>query len=90
MLDEPFQGVDIGARRDLIDTLRATRAQGATLVAVSDVEEALECADRVAVMRGQTIVGLHDLDHVGADAILESLASIEDETNRSEALDHDR
>ncbi|MGA2795271.1 MAG: ATP-binding cassette domain-containing protein [Roseiarcus sp.] len=80
LLDEPFQGVDIGARRDLIDSIRATRSEGATLIAVSDVEEALECADRVAVMRDHAIVGLHDLDRAGADAIQESLSAIESES----------
>jgi simple sugar transport system ATP-binding protein len=79
LLDEPFQGVDIGARRDLIESLRATRGEGATLIAVSDVEEALECADRVAVMRDRAIVAVHDLDRGGADEILESLSAIEGE-----------
>jgi simple sugar transport system ATP-binding protein len=84
LLDEPFQGVDIGARRDLVDSLRASRAEGATLVAVSDVEEALECADRVAVMRNHTIVALHEVNRGGADAILSSLSAIEDESASGE------
>ena len=80
LLDEPFQGVDIGARRDLVESLRASRVEGATLVAVSDVEEALECADRVAVMRDHAIVALHDVDRGGADAIMNSLSAIEGES----------
>ena len=80
LLDEPFQGVDIGARRDLVESLRASRAEGATLVAVSDVEEALECADRVAVLRDHTIVALHEVDRGGVDAILNALSAIEDES----------
>jgi simple sugar transport system ATP-binding protein len=47
LLDEPFQGVDAGARADIVDTLRRHAHERATLVFVSDLEEALEVADRV-------------------------------------------
>ncbi|TRL42481.1 sugar ABC transporter ATP-binding protein [Rhizobium straminoryzae] len=49
LLDEPFQGVDVGARQDIIAAIRADRSR-ATLIATSDTEEALEVADRVLVM----------------------------------------
>ncbi|WP_126282292.1 sugar ABC transporter ATP-binding protein [Burkholderia stagnalis] len=47
LLDEPFQGVDAGARADIVDTLRRQAHTRATLVFVSDLEEAFEIADRV-------------------------------------------
>jgi simple sugar transport system ATP-binding protein len=46
LLDEPFQGVDVGARQDIIRAIRANRSR-ATLIATSDPEEALEVADRI-------------------------------------------
>ena len=46
LLDEPFQGVDVGARQDIIRAIRANRGR-ATLIATSDPEEALEVADRI-------------------------------------------
>lgn len=49
LLDEPFQGVDVGARQDIIETIRK-RSEGATLIATSDPEEAHAVADRVLVM----------------------------------------
>jgi len=49
LLDEPFQGVDVGARADIVAALRADRAT-ATLVATSDPEEALQLADRIFFM----------------------------------------
>ncbi|AGS24083.1 sugar ABC transporter ATP-binding protein [Rhizobium etli] len=49
LLDEPFQGVDVGARRDIIDAIR-TRTDRATLIATSDPEEAYEVADRILVI----------------------------------------
>ncbi len=46
LLDEPFQGVDVGARHDIIQAIRA-RTDRATLIATSDPEEAYEVADRI-------------------------------------------
>ncbi|MCC7150557.1 MAG: sugar ABC transporter ATP-binding protein [Rubrivivax sp.] len=54
LLDEPFQGVDVGARQDLIEAIRA-RSDGATLIATSDPEEAIEVADRVLVMEHHSL-----------------------------------
>lgn len=49
LLDEPFQGVDAGARADIASTLRHRAAGRATLVFVSDLEEAHEVADRIVL-----------------------------------------
>lgn len=54
LLDEPFQGVDVGARQDIIATIRSHRAR-ATLIATSDPEEAFEVADRVFVIDHHTL-----------------------------------
>ncbi|SCM74998.1 ABC-type sugar transport system, ATPase component [uncultured Pleomorphomonas sp.] len=55
LLDEPFQGVDLGARQDIIAILRR-HADRATLIATSDPEEAAEVADRVVVLDGHSLV----------------------------------
>ena len=60
LLDEPFQGVDVGARADLIAAIRGGQQDSATLIATSDAEEALEVADRIFVMRDHTLVGSGD------------------------------
>ncbi len=54
LLDEPFQGVDVGARQDIIATIRSHRER-ATLIATSDPEEAFEVADRVFVIDHHTL-----------------------------------
>jgi simple sugar transport system ATP-binding protein len=56
LLDEPFQGVDAGARADIVDLLRKHAAGRATLVFVSDLEEAFEIADRVVHFDRGTIL----------------------------------
>jgi simple sugar transport system ATP-binding protein len=77
LADEPFQGVDIGSRRDLIDAIRSRQGSAATLIATSDVEEAIEAADRIAVMRDHAIVGVHDLRQEKSDSLLASLGILE-------------
>lgn len=54
LLDEPFQGVDVGARQDIIDALRRQRGR-ATLIATSDPDEAHAVADRVLTLSRHTI-----------------------------------
>jgi simple sugar transport system ATP-binding protein len=77
LLDEPFQGVDVGARRDIVDAIREDRRDAATLIATSDVEEAIEVADVVAVMRGHSIIGRHDLGASGDSSLLAAIAALE-------------
>ena len=51
LLDEPFRGVDLGARREISHKAREQAAAGACVVVlVSDVEELREVADRVIVL----------------------------------------
>lgn len=65
ILDEPFRGVDIGARRDIGGRARALAAGGAAVLVLSaDVDEVLEIADRVVVLAAGEI----HLDAHGEDA----------------------
>ncbi|WP_353650126.1 sugar ABC transporter ATP-binding protein [Nakamurella sp. A5-74] len=56
LLDEPFRGVDINARHDIGTTITALTETAAVLVATSDLDEALEVADRIVVLRQGMIV----------------------------------
>ncbi|MEW9837153.1 sugar ABC transporter ATP-binding protein [Mesorhizobium marinum] len=74
ILDEPFQGVDIAARRDIAAKLRASAAGRATLIFVTELDEALETADRILVMSEHTIVGEHRNADVDIDRLLAEIA----------------
>lgn len=69
LLDEPFQGVDVGARADIIQAIRDTSRDRATLVFVNDIEEALAVGDRVVVMAEHAVVG-EAADLARIDALL--------------------
>ena len=56
VLDEPFRGIDLGARADLAALLRSGEVRAA-LVASSDPEEILEVADRILVLAEGRLVG---------------------------------
>ncbi|WP_175833081.1 sugar ABC transporter ATP-binding protein [Burkholderia cenocepacia] len=58
LLDEPFQGIDAGARADIVDTLRRHAHERTTIVFVSDLEEAAEVADRIVRFDRATLDGL--------------------------------
>ncbi|MEM9632409.1 MAG: sugar ABC transporter ATP-binding protein [Pseudomonadota bacterium] len=72
LLDEPFQGVDIGARRDIGRYIRQTATGRTTLVFVAEIDEALEIADRIVVLNEAAIAGEYlnknvDLNSLVAD-----------------------
>lgn len=51
ILDEPFRGVDIGARREISRQLRELAASGATVIVLSsDVDEIREVSDRILIL----------------------------------------
>ncbi|WP_083866174.1 sugar ABC transporter ATP-binding protein [Microbacterium yannicii] len=56
LLDEPTQGVDVGARADIYSAIRSATAQGMAVILVSsDFEELAHACDRVIVIRDGAI-----------------------------------
>jgi rhamnose transport system ATP-binding protein len=56
ILDEPTQGVDVGAKAEIHKIIRRLAADGlAVLMISSDLPEVLGMSDRIAVMRGGTL-----------------------------------
>ena len=67
ILDEPTQGVDVGAKAEIHKLIRRMAAQGlAVLMISSELPEILGMSDRIAIMRGGTITTV--LDRKDADA----------------------
>ena len=58
IFDEPGQGVDVGAKEEILQTIRDLAESGcAVLVISSDLEELNQVANRLIVMRQGRIVG---------------------------------
>ena len=59
ILDEPTQGVDVGAKSEIHKIIRRLAKDGlAVLMISSDLPEVLGMSDRIAVMRGGTITAM--------------------------------
>jgi ribose transport system ATP-binding protein len=57
LVDEPTQGVDVGARADIHALIkRAISARGCAVVVSSDLEEVVDLCDRVLILAGGRIV----------------------------------
>lgn len=72
MLDEPTQGVDVGARKDIYEALRSTARQGdaAVIVTSSEPEELLQIAHRVIVLSDGRISGILEGDAITETAMI--------------------
>jgi simple sugar transport system ATP-binding protein len=69
LLDEPFRGVDIGARGDIAARLRESSSEVGVILASSDPEEILQVADRVLVLHEGRFVGELTTAEASADRL---------------------
>jgi rhamnose transport system ATP-binding protein len=71
ILDEPTQGIDVGAKAEIYRLMRELANEGmAILMISSETTEVLGMSDRVAVMSGGKIAGILDRTEATAYAIL--------------------
>ncbi|MCF8525988.1 MAG: sugar ABC transporter ATP-binding protein [Candidatus Nanopelagicales bacterium] len=71
ILDEPGQGVDVGARDQILTAIRAAARGGAAVILISqEVEELQQIADRVLVMRKGRIVGEITRDDISEETVI--------------------
>ena len=71
ILDEPTQGIDVGAKAEIHRLMGDLAAQGMAIVMISsEMPEVLGMSDRIAVMRGGQIVGEFSRSSATQEAIL--------------------
>ena len=76
ILDEPFQGVDIKARRDIGNKIRETAKGRATIVMASEMDEVLEIADRIIVLADHSVVGEHQNVNLDIKQVVAQVAGL--------------
>jgi rhamnose transport system ATP-binding protein len=71
ILDEPTQGVDVGAKSEIHKLIRTLAAQGLAVIMISsDLPEVLGMSDRIGVMRGGTVTAILDGKTADADSVM--------------------
>jgi len=76
LLDEPTRGIDVGAKAEVQSLIDELARDGLAVVLISsDLEELVEGADRVVVLRAGTVVGELTGDDVSEQSIMKALAT---------------
>lgn len=71
ILDEPTQGIDVGAKAEIHELMMEIAEEGVAILMISsELPEILGMSDRIAVMKGGTIAKIFDRAEATQDAIL--------------------
>jgi simple sugar transport system ATP-binding protein len=90
ILDEPFQGVDVRARREIGQLLRDSAEGRATLVICADVDEALEIADRILLIRDHAVVAEYPRAGLDRAVLVAALAGTDPQSSFVQAAPRSR
>jgi rhamnose transport system ATP-binding protein len=72
ILDEPTQGIDVGAKSEIHRLMCDLAESGMAIIMISsELPEILGMSDRIAVMRGGTVVGLMERSEATQQKIIE-------------------
>ena len=72
ILDEPTQGIDIGAKTEIHRLMGELAQRGLAIVMISsELPELLGMSDRIAVVRGGTVVGMLSREQATQEKVLE-------------------
>lgn len=72
LFDEPTRGVDVGAKAEIYEKIRALAADGvAVMVISSELPEVIALSDRIAVMAQGRIAGIVDASGATEESLLE-------------------
>jgi ribose transport system ATP-binding protein len=75
ILDEPTRGIDVGAKAEVQHLIDELAEQGLGVIMISsELEEIVEGADRVVVLKDGTAIGTLTGDELSEDTIMKLLA----------------
>jgi ribose transport system ATP-binding protein len=88
IVDEPTRGIDVGAKAEIQSLINELADDGlAVLMISSELEEIIEGADRVVVMRDGRSVAELGRDDISQDAIMTAMAHGEAEAGGEDRAD---
>ncbi len=71
ILDEPSQGVDVGAKAEMHNIIRELAAKGVAIILISsDLSEVLGASDRIGVMRSGEMAQIFERKDADADSLM--------------------
>jgi ABC-type sugar transport system ATPase subunit len=86
LLDEPTRGIDLGAKREIFETIGKLSDQGRGVILVSsDLEEVVEYSDRILVMARGKQISLLDRHEASVESILNMIFAVEGRANAAGA-----
>ena len=86
LLDDPTRGIDVGAKAEIQALIGELADGGMGIVLISsELEEVVEGADRIVVLRDGTVVGTLDGDDVDEDRVMDLIAQAADAAAAEEA-----
>jgi ABC-type sugar transport system ATPase subunit len=90
LLDEPTRGIDVGAKAEILETMRTLASDGASIVMVSsDFEEIVAACDRVVLMLRGRVIGELAGESISVANILGQLFEVEDVDREQRAVRHE-
>jgi ribose transport system ATP-binding protein len=82
IFDEPTRGIDVGAKREIYDMMRALADAGVAILMISsDMEEVIGVSDRIAVMHEGVISGILAREDFSEHRVLQ--LAVGQDTNRA-------
>jgi ribose transport system ATP-binding protein len=78
LLDDPTQGVDVGARKDIYDAIKTLAAEKGVgvIVATNEPEEVVDLAHRCLIFSKGAVVDEIDVSRVTADGLLSAVHAV--------------
>jgi rhamnose transport system ATP-binding protein len=71
ILDEPTQGIDVGAKAEVHELMMELAEEGVAILMISsELPEILGMSDRIAVMHSGTVIGMLDREEATQERIL--------------------
>ncbi len=78
ILDEPTRGIDIRAKREIMDYVTGLCRKGMAILFISsELLEVLRCSDRIMILRDRRACGSYVRGELDQDAVLQAIAGTE-------------